>query len=160
MGKFTLRLARNIGGNLYEASTEVTIDPMDDPSEKLKAIDEANKQLFFLIERYAATVVPAQRNQQTVQGQLVSGQPSTAAITETVPAVWLNVSIHKGKRHYKITTARVNQYGIPIYEETLKQAGYEPEEIPLEGIDLKGYNIVCQKTGGKLTKVLRLDMEF
>ena len=160
MAKFKLSLSRNVGGQLYEAATEVEVDAMLNPGERLKIIDTANDQLNFLLDRYAATIVPQQRNPNTVTGQLASGQTPSNLQSETFPAKWLNVSMHNGKRHYKVTTEKIKPYGVPIYEETLKEAGFVPDEIPNAGLSLEEYLITCSKVGGKHTKVLKLEVEF
>lgn len=67
------------------------------------------------------------------------------------------VGMVDGKRMYNVIGGRFQQRGVPFYEEHMKEGGYNPKEIPDDGVKLpNGTKMLIQFENGKARRVLKL----
>lgn len=76
---------------------------------------------------------------------------------ETVPAESMAATMNDGKIAWKIKGGRFTKFGVTIYPEALKSAGYAPDDLdPRQVYNLTGKNAVILVKDGKAKKVTRL----
>ena len=77
---------------------------------------------------------------------------------ETIQAETLVATVNAGKTYWKVKGGKYAKFGVTIWDEVLKQAGFDPAKLdPMKEYGLVGYTAVIRmKDTGKPEKVIRL----
>lgn len=80
-----------------------------------------------------------------------------ATVNES-PAERIVVNMKKGKKLYNVIGGKFQEFGIPFYEEHMKQAGINPAEISDDGEELPERSVmIYESENGKAKRVLRIE---
>lgn len=112
--------------------------------------DRLTDAINIEFDRYIRDRLPKQNQVANI------GQGNGATNVITVDCERLDVEVKSGKRYFKVKCGQWTQHGVNYWPETIKAAGVNPSQIPLEGYELVGYKADIEMIGDKPKRVLKL----
>jgi len=110
--------------------------------------DLMTTKVFAALDHFEAHTLP----------HLRASKATTNMTTIESPANKIVVSMDKGKKRYNVIGGKFTQFGVPFYEEHMKEGGINPAEISDDGEELPAHSVMIIETeGGKAKRVLRIE---
>lgn len=143
-------VTREFGGEQVKIGLTDRLE-LHSPLERTVMTIKIYDDVVSLFEQYAARRLPSVPS--PANGGAGGNQPT---FTDVFDCERLSVETKDGKRFFKIKGGRWSAHGVRIWPEVLKKSGFEPESIPLEGLDLNGYEATFTSRNGQPDKVIKL----